>query len=104
MDGAIDSYNLTVMNAFTETDNAIASYHTSLKSITALNDVVEQSTLSLKRSTELYTSGNAGFINVADAQLSLLSYTNQLVSARGKAVTALINIYRTLGGGWDGSL
>ncbi|MCM1111234.1 MAG: TolC family protein [Clostridium sp.] len=102
MEAQIDSYNLTVMNAVTEVDNAMDSYNRATRTVEMLRDVVNESERSLKLSTDLYTSGNSDFTNVADAQISFLTYTNELISAEGNALTSLVNLYRSLGGGWDG--
>lgn len=100
MEAAIDQYNLAVMTAVAETDNAMDNCERSRQAVKALEDVVAESAKALKLSTDLYKSGNSGFINVADGQLSLLSYTNQLITARGNVLTSLISLYRALGGGW----
>ena len=36
-----------------------------------------------------------------DAQRSLLSYQNSLVSAQGGTLSSLIELYRAVGGGWQ---
>lgn len=99
MEALIESYNLTVMNAVAETDNAISEYLTSLREIDALARSMEESRQAYKLSVDLYKSGNSGFTNVADAQISYLTYANSLIAARGNAVVALINLFRALGGG-----
>lgn len=41
--------------------------------------------------------------NVVDAMLNYLTYQNTLVSAHGRAVNSLIDLYKALGGGWTGN-
>ncbi len=98
---AWSNYNSTVMNAITEVDNAMSDYITSLQSIESLEDVITESKTSLTLSTDLYKSGNSSFTNVADAQMNFLQYTNSLITAHGDALTALITLYKSLGGGWN---
>ena len=94
------SYNSTVMGAVTEVDNAMSDYLASLHSMDLIANVVSESKKSLDLSTDLYKSGNSSFTNVADAQMSFLEYTNSLITAHGNALSALITLYRSLGGGW----
>lgn len=101
MQVAIDNYNLAVLTAFEETDNALSSYFSSLKYIDILNKLVEAGKNYDMLSIDQYKNGLAPFINVADAQISYLSYQNTLIQAQGQALTDLINLYKALGGGWE---
>ncbi|MDE6769433.1 MAG: TolC family protein, partial [Muribaculaceae bacterium] len=98
---AIDSYNLTVMNAVGEVDNALQEYDATLKSIELQEKVVEQSEKALRLAINLYKTGLTAFSNVVDGQMSWLTSQNQLVSLEGEALTSLITIYQALGGGWQ---
>lgn len=100
MELEIDNYNLTVMNAVSETDNAIDSYLGAVRHIGKLSSVVEQSEKSMSLSVDLYKQGLTNFSNVSDAQLSLLESQSAVIVAQGDALTALINLYEALGGGW----
>lgn len=101
MQVAIDNYNLTVMTAFEETDNAISSYYSSLNYIDSLDNLVKSARDYDLLSLDQYKNGLAAYINVADAQISYLSYENSLLQAKGQALTALIDLYKALGGGWE---
>lgn len=101
MEIGMESYNNTVMTAVEEVDNAIASYIGTLRNLDILDEVVEQSRKSLDLSLDLYKRGLSPFNNVVTAQMNLLEYQNSVVSASGKALTALITLYEALGGGWD---
>lgn len=98
---AVDNYNLTVLTAVEETDNAMSAYVHYLNYIRSINDVVEQSQEAEKLSLDLYKGGLTAFTNVVDAQLNLLTYQNSLVVAQGEALTALVSLYKALGGGWQ---
>lgn len=103
LQNSIDSYNLTVMTAVQETDNALSSYYTALRHIDRLNEVVDYTAEALRLSVDRYKSGLDAFNNVVDAQLTLLENQNSVIVAEGDALTALVNIYIALGGGWDAS-
>lgn len=101
MQVAIDNYNLTVMTAYQETDNALAAYFSDIKYIDILQKLVTASKDYDTLSIDQYKNGLAAFINVADAQISYLSNETTLIEAQGQALVALINLYKALGGGWE---
>ncbi len=101
MEIEMDNYNLTVMTAVEEVDNAMSTYLATLDNIEMLKKVIEQSRKSLELSVDLYKSDLSAFSNVVDAQMSLLENQNSLVAAQGKALTSLVALYQALGGGWD---
>lgn len=101
LDETIKQFNLTVLTAVQEVDNAMSSYRNSIKQIVAMREVVNQGKETLELSLELYKQGLSPFQNVLDAQRSLLSYENALVQARGNSLLYLIQLYQALGGGWD---
>lgn len=100
LEEATDNYNMTVLNAVEEVENAISRYNGSLHQIDYLNQLIEQSEKSLQLSLDLYKQGLTAFSNVVDAQQSYLEYQNSLVSARGNALTQLVNLHQALGGGF----
>lgn len=97
---AIDEYNLTVMTAIEEVDNALVSYAYLLNAIELQTRVVAESKKSMELSFELYRSGLTMFSNVVDGQIDWLTSQNSLVEMQGEALAALITIYKSLGGGW----
>ena len=101
MEVGIDNYNLTVMTAVEEVDNAISTYMASLKNIDVLNDVIDNSKQSLDLSVDLYKKGLNPCTDVVNAQMNYLSYQNSIIESKGKALSALISLYEALGGGWD---
>lgn len=100
MENAIDNYNFTVVTAVNEVDDALSTYFSSLKYISALEDVVKASSEYDSRSLDNYKNGLSPFINVANAQMSYLENMNTLIVAKGDALDALIALYKALGGGW----
>ena len=101
MESAIDQYNLTVMTAVEEVDNALVSYASLLNAIELQTRVVAESKKSLDLSFELYRSGLTMFTNVVDGQISWLTNQNTLVEMQGEALSALVTLYKALGGGWQ---
>lgn len=101
MMAGIDNYNQTVLTAVQEVDNAMVTYTESLKYEQALEEVIKNAKLAFDLALDRYKQGLDAFINVADTQLTLLEYANELITARGNALSALISLYKALGGGWD---
>ncbi|MDE6693772.1 MAG: efflux transporter outer membrane subunit, partial [Muribaculaceae bacterium] len=100
MEAGIDNYNNTVLTAVQEVDNAMATYYNNVKYIEMVNQVVEQAEKAFDLSIDLYKQGLTDFVNVSNSQISYLTYSNELVEAKGQALSALVNLYQALGGGW----
>lgn len=100
MEAAVDNYNLTVLNAIEEVENALASYYADVAQYKILEDLTEESRKSLDLSLDLYKQGLTAFNNVVDAQENYLEYQNQLVVSQGDRLNALISLYQALGGGF----
>lgn len=96
----IDQYNLTVLNAVSEADNAIVAYENDIEYMRSIDEVVKNSNEALNLSLDLYKRGLTAFSNVVDAQLNLLEYQNSFIDAKGDAIVSLISLYKALGGGW----
>lgn len=94
----IDSYNLAVMNAVIETENALIAYDTSLHQISLYRKVVNESKESFELAVDRYKKGLSAFSDVMNAQLNLLSYENQLLQTRASALTTLVKVYTAVAG------
>ena len=100
MEMGIDNYNQTLLTAVQEVDNARASYKAYMDQCKALDKLVDESKKALDLSVDLYRSTLTPFSNVVDAQMNLLAYQNDRITAQGNALDALIDLYKALGGGW----
>lgn len=100
LDSGIDSFNQAVLTALQEVDNAVNRYYSSVKQESLMKEVILQGNKTLELSFQLYKGGLIPFQNVLDSQRSLLSYENSLVAAEGQAMSSLVELYRSLGGGW----
>lgn len=96
----VDAYNLTVMNAFSEVENAMASYNSSVEILDLNQQILSLSRESFELAMEQYKQGLCSFTNVVDAQNDWLTCANTLVTAHGSALIALIDLYKSLGGGY----
>ncbi len=96
----IDDYNLTVLSAVQEVDNAMGTYMAALERISLVDEVVRDAQNAFDKAIDLYKSGLSPFSDVMTSQMNLLEYENEQVVAQGSALTALIDLYRSLGGGY----
>ena len=97
---SIDNYNYVVLNAIQEVETEMSNYANALKTIEMGQQVVEQGDKTLELSIDLYKRGLGTFTNVLDAQRTVLSDQNYLVSAQNSALLALVRLYTALGGSW----
>ena len=97
----IDNYNLTILNAVQETDNAISTYYSNLHYVDAIGKVIEQTDEELRLAVDRYKNSLSPMSDVVTAQLHSLAAENELITAKGGALSALISLYEALGGGFD---
>lgn len=98
---SIDNYNNVILTAIQEVETEMSNYANALKTIKMGQQVVEQGDKTLELSIDLYKRGLGTFTNVLDAQRTVLSDQNYLVSAQNSALLALVRLYTALGGGWE---
>lgn len=99
LEAATDSYNMTLLTAVEEVDNALTSYKAALERSRLMRDVLEQSAKSYNLSVDLYKDGLADFINVVNSQVTYLENQTALAEAEGNVYAAQIAVYEALGGG-----
>ena len=101
LEECIDNYNNVILNAIQEVETEMSNYANALKTIEMGQQVVEQGNKTLELSIDLYKRGLGTFTNVLDAQRTVLSDQNYLVSAWNSALLALVRLYTALGGSWE---
>lgn len=97
----IDSYNLTVMTAVSEVNDAIASYNALDEQLVLTQMLVKDGKRALELQVDRYRQGLVDFSDIATSQLSLLEYENSLISIRGSRLASLVTLYTALGGGYE---
>jgi NodT family efflux transporter outer membrane factor (OMF) lipoprotein len=98
---AIESYQETLRQAAREIDDAAINVLKSAEQQVLL----EQTMIAARRALELantrYREGYANFQRVLDAQRSLFSQAERQLLAHGSHISAVISLYKSLGGGWQ---
>lgn len=100
MQAGVDNYNMTVLNAASEVENAMSRISSSIAEAALEKEVMELSSKSLDLSMDLYKRGLSNFTNVVDAQLNYLTYQNSYITANADAMVAMVELYEALGGGY----
>jgi NodT family efflux transporter outer membrane factor (OMF) lipoprotein len=95
------NYQQTVLQAWHDVDNALTAYAAEQRRRDALSNSVAQNRRALDLSRQRYTQGVADFLNVLDAQRTLLQAELQLAESTTTVSQNLVQLYKALGGGWE---
>jgi multidrug efflux system outer membrane protein len=94
-------YENTVLGAVKEVRDTIAAYGEEQKRYRILEKGAAEARAALDIAEEQFRSGLVNFINVLDAQRSLLTFEENQISSRGTITQDVVQLYKALGGGWD---
>ncbi len=100
---ALLSYQHTVLQSFSDVEDALVAFAQDQNRTRALQDSVSANQRAVDLSNELYKRGLGDFLNVLDAERQLYSAQNDLASSETAVGSDLIQLYKALGGGWDES-
>lgn len=98
---ALSGYEASVLTALREVDSAVVGFSSSWKQSDILSEAVAAQQRAVELSTKLYREGLADFISVLDTQRQLFLLQDQLVESRGTTTLNLVELYKSLGGGWE---
>jgi NodT family efflux transporter outer membrane factor (OMF) lipoprotein len=91
-------YTATVLHAVEETQSASVTYARAHERLALLEQAVKSSARASELSQERFEAGLTDFLQVLDAERTLLDAENQLTSAQTAAATALVALYKAAGG------
>jgi multidrug efflux system outer membrane protein len=97
---ALASYQSTLLTALQEVEDALAALANSRLRQDALGRAATAARNAALLARQRYASGLIDFLTVLDSERSLLSVEDSLASADAARATALIQLYKALGGGW----
>ncbi len=98
---AFFAYEQTVLGALEDVENSMSGYVNEENRRDRLVEAVDATRRSVDLVTTQYLSGLTNFQNVLDAQRSLFRLQDQLAESQGFLVQSLVQLYRSLGGGWE---
>jgi outer membrane protein TolC len=100
-DAAYLTYQKTVLAALADVESNLAAFAKEWDHRKDLSEAVVKNRRALEFSRQLYRAGTEEFLNVLDAERSLLASETALAQSRQAISSDLVNIYRALGGGWQ---
>jgi outer membrane protein, multidrug efflux system len=98
---ALVIYENTVLGSLEETESAMVAYAKGRSENDALARAVDTTRQSANIALELYQKGLADFLNVLQSQTALYQVQDQFVQSRQDVSTALVALFKALGGGWQ---
>jgi NodT family efflux transporter outer membrane factor (OMF) lipoprotein len=98
--GALLTLRNTLLNAGQEVNNVLYSYQTSEQKIVLRQQQLDALKKSVSYTEQLLNYGSATYTEVLNAQQSLLSAQLNDINDRLQKLSAVISLYRALGGGW----
>jgi len=94
-------YELTVINAFTEVSTTVAEISNLEQNYQLKTSQVAALAASVEVANQLFASARADYLEVLLAQREALEARSELIETRQQQMSAMVNLYRALGGGWQ---
>ncbi|MEM1263145.1 MAG: efflux transporter outer membrane subunit [Pseudomonadota bacterium] len=98
---AAAAYESTVLTALSETETALSRYNGALQSSESLADAANAAGRAATTARKLYRSGLIDFLDVLAAERRQTELDDQAAAAQANALRATVDLYRSLGGGWQ---
>ncbi|MFJ4346254.1 efflux transporter outer membrane subunit [Pseudomonas sp. NPDC089401] len=98
----VASYEKTLQTAFSEVADALSVRAHINERLDAQRNLTEATNTSYTLSLALYRQGSDSFLDVLDAQRSLYTAQQALISLQLAEQVNRVTLYKTLGGGWQG--
>jgi len=97
----LEDYRQTVLQAQGEVENAIVAFFKSQQQLVSLQSAASAAQRAVDISTVQYEGGEVPFNTVISTLQALVSQQDQLAAIQGTVVTNLVDLYKSLGGGWE---
>ncbi len=102
-DEAVASYRQKAIVAFQETSDALIAQQTLGERRVALQHVVQSLQNSVNFAFQRYEAGRASYFEVLEAQQQLFPAEDALAQTQRDQLFAVVDLYKALGGGWQGT-
>jgi len=100
-EGTIAQYKQTVLVAFQEVSDSLIAQ----KTLVAQRAALQNQVVSLQEAVDLsllrYNAGRASYFEVLEAEQLLFPAQDALAQTQRDQLLAVVNLYKSLGGGWD---
>jgi NodT family efflux transporter outer membrane factor (OMF) lipoprotein len=98
---AVAGYDGTVLAALAEVENALVAFDGSRLRLVSLDAAAGAAASAAALARAQYAAGLADFQTVLDTERTVLSIQDSVASTRGDRVSALVQLYKAVGGGWS---
>jgi multidrug efflux system outer membrane protein len=98
---AVISYESTVLTALQDVEDSLVSFEKSRERLAALNTAADAARDAAALARTRYTAGLVDFQTVLDTERTVLSIEDSAAQTQADRTTALIKLYKALGGGWS---
>jgi NodT family efflux transporter outer membrane factor (OMF) lipoprotein len=102
-DATVASYRQTVLSAFQEVEDDLASLRYLAEEAGQEQEAVEAAQQALSLELERYRAGTDSYLNVITTQIIALSDQQTAITILQRQMSAAVDLVRALGGGWDAS-
>jgi NodT family efflux transporter outer membrane factor (OMF) lipoprotein len=96
------NYRKTILNAVQEVDTALDAYRAEQDRLKNLGEAVIAGQRAVDLATQRYNRGLTDFLNVVDAERQFYDLQEQYASAQVAQGEQFVQLYKSLGGGWQG--
>ena len=101
LEESVADYRQQVLVAFAEVEGSLVDVRTLDEQSQATRDAVASASRALAIAQARYRAGATGYLDVIDAQRSLLAVQRLETQIRGARAGSTVALIRALGGGWD---
>ena len=98
---ALRQYELTVLLAFEEVEDALIAVRTLEDEFRARTNQVNSARSAARLSRARYDGGVTSYLEVLDSERSLFTAENAASQVRRAQLISIVDLYKALGGGWD---
>lgn len=98
---ALVNYEQSLLAALAEVENALSALAAGQRRAVNYSEAAEAAENAATLSGQMYQAGLSDFQQVLESQRALLLAEDNLVTAKSDTLTALIALYKALGGGWE---
>ena len=95
------NYERSILNAYLEVSTQLSNISNLEKSYDLKSQQVDALTRSIDISNDLFKSARADYLEVLLTQRDALESKLELVETKKEQLTAVVSIFRDLGGGWQ---
>ncbi|MGZ4955906.1 MAG: TolC family protein [Methylobacter sp.] len=94
-------YEQSIINAYTEVSNQLSNIENMDKSYQLKRNQVDLLIQSIDVSNQLFKSARADYLDVLLTQRDALDAKKELIETKQKQISAMVDLYKSLGGGWQ---